>query len=86
MVEPPSHISVRLCFLPAAIALCRMYQRGYMCHRICVLPLHVAVRAAVFKYDTVHGVYGGTVEHDDSSLIVDGKKIKVSWLVYLLGR
>lgn len=32
---------------------------------------------AVFKYDTVHGVYDGTVENDDSNLIVDGKKIKV---------
>lgn len=33
--------------------------------------------AAVFKYDTVHGVYGGTVENDDKHLVVDGKKIKV---------
>lgn len=32
---------------------------------------------SVFKYDTVHGVYDGTVENDDSNLIVDGKKIKV---------
>lgn len=32
---------------------------------------------AVFKYDTVHGVYDGTVENDDSNLIVDGKQIKV---------
>ncbi|CAN0015930.1 unnamed protein product [Pylaiella littoralis] len=31
----------------------------------------------MFKYDTVHGVYDGTVENDDSNLIVDGKKIKV---------
>nr|AAG11394.1 glyceraldehyde-3-phosphate dehydrogenase [Ascophyllum nodosum] len=31
----------------------------------------------MFKYDTVHGVYDGTVENDDSSIIVDGKKIKV---------
>ena len=35
------------------------------------------VVGAVFKYDTVHGVYDGTVENDDSHLIVDGKKIKV---------
>eukprot|EP00752_Nemacystus_decipiens_P009054 g8084.t1 len=31
----------------------------------------------MFKYDTVHGVYDGTVENDDSNLIVDGKPIKV---------
>ncbi|CAM9315630.1 unnamed protein product [Ectocarpus sp. 12 AP-2014] len=31
----------------------------------------------MFKYDTVHGIYDGTVENDDSNLIVDGKKIKV---------
>eukprot|EP00903_Cladosiphon_okamuranus_P015581 g14386.t1 len=31
----------------------------------------------MFKYDTVHGVYDGTVENDESNLIVDGKKIKV---------
>ena len=32
---------------------------------------------SVFKYDTVHGVYEGTVENDEDHLIVDGKKIKV---------
>ncbi|CAM9432079.1 unnamed protein product [Discosporangium mesarthrocarpum] len=31
----------------------------------------------MFKYDTVHGRYDGSVENDDSSLIVDGKKIEV---------
>eukprot|EP00904_Undaria_pinnatifida_P001005 jgi/Undpi1/10905/HiC_scaffold_3.g01431.m1 len=31
----------------------------------------------MFKYDTVHGVYEGTVENDEDHLIVDGKKIKV---------
>lgn len=30
----------------------------------------------MFKYDTVHGRYKGTVEHDDQHLIVDGKKIR----------
>lgn len=34
----------------------------------------------MFKYDTVHGIYDGTVENDDSNLIVDGKKIKVGGL------
>lgn len=43
----------------------------------------VAIRyylVSVFKYDTVHGVYDGTVENDESNLIVDGKKIKVRYL------
>nr|ABU96665.1 mitochondrial glyceraldehyde-3-phosphate dehydrogenase [Dictyota dichotoma]ABW77415.1 mitochondrial glyceraldehyde-3-phosphate dehydrogenase [Dictyota dichotoma] len=31
----------------------------------------------MFKYDTVHGIYGGSVENDDSHLIVDGQKIKI---------
>ena len=35
------------------------------------------MQLAVFKYDTVHDVYDGTVENDDSNLIVDGKNIKV---------
>ena len=33
--------------------------------------------AHLFKYDSVHGKYNGTVEHADDSLIIDGKKIKV---------
>jgi len=33
--------------------------------------------AHLFKYDSVHGRYEGTVEHTDDSLIIDGKKIKV---------
>jgi len=31
----------------------------------------------MFKYDTVHGVYKGTVSHDEHHLIVDGHKIHV---------
>ncbi|KAG5191075.1 triosephosphate isomerase/glyceraldehyde-3-phosphate dehydrogenase [Tribonema minus] len=31
----------------------------------------------MFKYDTVHGAYKGTVAHDDEHLIVDGFKIKI---------
>ena len=31
----------------------------------------------LFKYDSVHGMYGGKVEHKDNSLVIDGKKIKV---------
>ena len=33
--------------------------------------------AHLFKYDSVHRKYSGTVEHTDDSLIIDGKKIKV---------
>ncbi|MBI2656490.1 type I glyceraldehyde-3-phosphate dehydrogenase [Candidatus Woesearchaeota archaeon] len=33
--------------------------------------------AHLFKYDSVHKKYSGTVEHTEDSLIVDGKKIKV---------
>ena len=33
--------------------------------------------AHLFKYDSVHGKYNGSVEHTDDSLIIDGKKIKV---------
>ena len=33
--------------------------------------------AHLFKYDSVHGRYGGKVEHIDNSLVIDGKKIKV---------
>ena len=31
----------------------------------------------LFKYDSVHGRYDGTVEHTDNSLIINNKKIKV---------
>jgi len=33
--------------------------------------------AHLFKYDSVHGKYNGTVEHTDDSLVIDGRKIKV---------
>jgi len=33
--------------------------------------------AHLFKYDSVHGKYDGTVENTDDSLVIDGKKIKV---------
>lgn len=32
--------------------------------------------AYMLKYDTMHGRYDGTIEFDDSSITVDGKKIK----------
>jgi glyceraldehyde 3-phosphate dehydrogenase len=33
--------------------------------------------AYLFKYDTVHGRYDGTVEAEEDTIIVDGKEIKV---------
>jgi glyceraldehyde 3-phosphate dehydrogenase len=33
--------------------------------------------AYLFKYDSVHGVYAGTVSHEADSIIVDGRKFKV---------
>ena len=33
--------------------------------------------AHLFKYDSVFGIFNGTVEHDDSSITVNGKKINV---------
>ncbi len=33
--------------------------------------------AHLFKYDSVHGTYKGSVEHTDSSIIIDGREIKV---------
>ncbi len=36
-----------------------------------------ATLAHLFKYDSVFGIFKGDVSHDDSSLIINGKKIKV---------
>ncbi len=33
--------------------------------------------AHLFKYDTVYGPFKGTVEHDDSSITIDGDRIRV---------
>jgi glyceraldehyde 3-phosphate dehydrogenase len=33
--------------------------------------------AHLFKYDSIHGIFPGTVEHDEESIILDGDKIKV---------
>ncbi|CCC67639.1 hypothetical protein NCAS_0A10810 [Naumovozyma castellii] len=33
--------------------------------------------AYMFKYDSTHGRYGGSVSHDEKNLIIDGKKIAV---------
>merc|ERR1719329_1175518 len=34
--------------------------------------------AYMFKYDTIHGKYDGTIKVDGDSLVVDGKKIALS--------
>ena len=36
-----------------------------------------ATLAHLLKYDSVHGIFPGTVEHDAENIIVDGKKIRV---------
>ncbi|MEJ5361696.1 MAG: type I glyceraldehyde-3-phosphate dehydrogenase [Spirochaetota bacterium] len=33
--------------------------------------------AVLFKYDSVFGIFNGTVEHTDNSIIVNGKEIKI---------
>jgi glyceraldehyde 3-phosphate dehydrogenase len=35
------------------------------------------VHAHLFKYDTAQGKYRGTVEHDETSLVIDGDRIRV---------
>lgn len=55
--------------------LCRRVPNELMITRH--IPRCPTALVTVFKYDTVHGTYGGSVENDDSHLIVDGKKIKV---------
>ena len=32
----------------------------------------------LFKYDSVHGVYPGTVEVEEDALVIDGKRIRVT--------
>ena len=34
--------------------------------------------AHLFKYDSIHGVFDGTVEHTEDALIVNGKRIPIS--------
>lgn len=36
-----------------------------------------AINAHLLKHDTVHGLFGSSVEHDDQSITVDGHKIKI---------
>lgn len=31
----------------------------------------------LFKHDSIHGLYKGTVNYDDKNLIIDGKKVKI---------
>jgi len=39
--------------------------------------MDLATMRYLFKYDSVHGVYPGTVEADDDALVVDGQRIRV---------
>ncbi len=34
--------------------------------------------AHLFKYDSIHGVFAGTVEHTDDALIINGKRIAIT--------
>jgi glyceraldehyde 3-phosphate dehydrogenase len=36
-----------------------------------------ATLAHLLKYDSVHGRFGGTIEHGDDGLVVDGKAVRV---------
>lgn len=36
-----------------------------------------ATLAHLFKYDSVHGIFPGSVEHDADSILVNGKKIRI---------
>jgi glyceraldehyde 3-phosphate dehydrogenase (phosphorylating) len=36
-----------------------------------------SMNALLFKHDSTYGPYGGTVEHTDDALVVDGRQIKV---------
>lgn len=38
---------------------------------------NAATLAHLLKYDSIHGQYAGKVDHEDSALIVDGKKIPI---------
>ena len=38
--------------------------------------LPVDYMAYMLKYDTMHGRYDGTIEYDDNSITVDGKKVQ----------
>jgi len=37
-----------------------------------------AIAAHLLKYDSVHGTWDRTIEHDENHLIIDGKKISIS--------
>ncbi len=34
--------------------------------------------AHLFKYDSVHGTYGGKVTHNDQGIVIDGKQVQVT--------
>lgn len=59
----------------------RTFLRTAMMRKINVVAINdlttPATLAHLFKYDSVHGVYGGTVSWSDESLIIDGFEIKI---------
>lgn len=51
-------------------------QRGF--HVLAINDLTSASTLAhLFKYDSVHGIYGGEVSSSENTLIIDGKEIKI---------
>ena len=53
-------------------------ERGADINFVAVNDLTVTKTLAhLFKYDSVHGIFGGTVSHDADSIIVAGDRIKV---------
>jgi glyceraldehyde 3-phosphate dehydrogenase len=59
----------------------RTFLRTAMARELQVLAINdltaPATLAHLFKYDSVHGVYQGTVSYGDDFLMIDGHKIKI---------
>lgn len=59
----------------------RTFLRTAIAHQLNVIAINdlsaPATLAHLFKYDSVHGVYQGSIQHDDEALIIDGKRIQV---------
>lgn len=51
---------------------------GYLCIKLSANILSPLMQAYMFKYDSTHGNYKGTINViDDSTLEINGKEIKV---------
>lgn len=59
----------------------RTFLRTAMMRKLQIIAINdlstPATLAHLFKYDSVHGVYQGTVSSNEDSLIIDGHKIKI---------